>query len=91
MSTAGRKTVAAVTYLLRDKRPVYLVVPTLAPDLPIPLVAKRRAADYVFQVLLPEQTAAAPPMQRQRYTTNVSLYELIPFPRRAIAPAHQPP
>jgi len=84
----GRRTAAVLTYALAETRPVYLVRPTLAAVKPLPFVGQRKAADYTFQVLLPEQTAARPPRERQKYTTSVSIDRLLPWPRK---PGPAPP
>jgi hypothetical protein len=92
MGTDGRKTISGIAFTLHPRHRLFLVKPILAPEEPIPFVRQVKAADYTFQVLLPEQTEVTPPRLRQDYTTSVALYELIPWRRApAAAPAATPP
>ncbi len=94
MSKDGRRVISGITFALEPKQKVFLLKSTLSPQEPIPFVRQVKAADYVFQILLPEQTDAAPPRLRQNYTAAVSLYELVPWrPAPGAGPAIklQPP
>jgi len=90
-SRRGRNTITVATHQLAGRGPVYLLEPAAERKQPILFVNRSRQGEFGFDTVLPEQTTAKPPVERQRFGMLVSIDRLTPMtfgrkPSRARTP-----
>jgi hypothetical protein len=72
----GRNVIASLAFNLPAHRDLWLLKPTLNEDKKPPWVSLKHMDDFIFQLLLPEQSTVGPPQRAELYTLPVSLFRL---------------